>query len=87
MHTILNSKDVYIIDCHLDPFVWFGKKSTRLVRAAAIKLSQELFNMIQRPVWALISRVQEGTEMQVFKSKFLNWDDAIAVNLHAQPKV
>lgn len=80
VHTILNSKNVYILDCHLDLFVWFGKKSTRLVRAAAIKLSQELFNMIQRPPWALISRVQEGTETQVFKTKFLNWDDAIAVD-------
>lgn len=80
VHTLLNSKNVYILDCHLDLFVWFGKKSTRLVRAAAIKLSQELFNMIKRPPYAMISRVQEGTETQVFKSKFLNWDDAIAVD-------
>jgi hypothetical protein len=43
----------------------FGKKSTRLVRAAAVKLSQELFTMIERPEYALVTRVQEGTETQV----------------------
>jgi hypothetical protein len=43
----------------------FGKKSTRLVRAAAVKLSQELFTMIDRPEYALVTRVQEGTETQV----------------------
>jgi len=45
----------------------FGKKSTRLVRAAAVKLSQELFNMIERPDYAMITRLQEGTESQVQK--------------------
>uniref|UniRef100_A0A6M2DKF3 Putative serine/threonine phosphatase 2c n=1 Tax=Xenopsylla cheopis TaxID=163159 RepID=A0A6M2DKF3_XENCH len=79
-HTVLNSKNVYILDCHLDLFVWFGKKSTRLVRAAALKLSQELFNMIDRPPYALVTRVQEGTENQIFKSKFTGWDEVIAVD-------
>lgn len=80
VHTLLNSKNVYILDCYLDLFVWFGKKSTRLVRAAAIKLSQELFTMINRPDYAIQEMIQEGNETQVFKSKFLNWDDAIAVD-------
>lgn len=80
IHTLLNSKNVYILDCYLDLFVWFGKKSTRLVRAAAVKLSQELFNMINRPEFSMITRIQEGNETQVFKTKFLNWDDAIAVD-------
>lgn len=31
VHTLLNSKNVYLLDCHSDLFVWFGKKSTRLV--------------------------------------------------------
>lgn len=45
----------------------FGKKSTRLVRAAAVKLSQELFNMIERPEYAMVTRLQEGTESQVYE--------------------
>ncbi|GLV41932.1 flightless I [Carabus blaptoides fortunei] len=79
-HTLLNNRNVYILDCYLDVFVWFGKKSTRLVRAAAVKLSQELFNMIDRPDYALVTRVQEGTETQIFKSKFIGWDEVIAVD-------
>lgn len=80
VHTLLNSKNVYILDCYLDLFVWFGKKSTRLVRAAAVKLSQELFNMIDRPDIASVTRVQEGTETQIFKSKFIGWEEIIAVD-------
>lgn len=80
VHTLLNSKNVYILDCYLDLFVWFGKKSTRLVRAAAVKLCQELFNMIDRPDIATVTRVQEGTESQIFKTKFLGWEEIIAVD-------
>ena len=58
----------------------FGKKSTRLVRAAAVKLSQELFNMIKRPDYALVTRLQEGNETQIFKSLFTGWDEVIAVD-------
>ncbi|PSN45747.1 Protein flightless-1 [Blattella germanica] len=80
VNTLLNNRNVYILDCYLDVFVWFGKKSTRLVRAAAVKLSQELFTMIDRPEYALVTRVQEGTESQMFKSKFSGWDEVIAVD-------
>lgn len=80
VHTLLNSKNVYLLDCGPDLFVWFGKKSTRLVRAAAIKLSQELFAMIKRPPFSTITRIQEGTETQVFKTKFSGWDEVIAVD-------
>jgi len=77
---LLNTKNVYILDCYSDVFVWVGKKSTRLVRAAALKLSSELFSMLIRPDFAMIHRVSEGTETQVFKSKFFGWDDVIAVD-------
>lgn len=36
-----------------------------MVNAAAVKLSEELFNMIDRPDYALVTRVREGTENQV----------------------
>lgn len=79
-NTLLCNRNVYILDCYPDVYVWFGKKSTRLVRAAAVKLSHELFSMITRPKYALVSRVQEGTETQIFKSKFSGWDEVIAVD-------
>ncbi|CAG9834779.1 unnamed protein product [Diabrotica balteata] len=80
VNTALISKNVYILDCYLDVFVWIGKKSTRLVNAAAVKLSEELFNMIDRPEYARVTRVREGTESQIFKSKFIGWDEVIAVD-------
>ena len=67
----LDTKNVFILDCFSDVFVWVGKKSTRLVRAAALKLSSELFSMLIRPDFSMIHRVSEGTESMVFKSKFV----------------
>ncbi|XP_073956996.1 FLII actin remodeling protein [Choristoneura fumiferana] len=77
---VLATRNVYILDTHVDVFVWFGKKSSRLVRAAAVKLAQELFNMVSRPDYALVTRLQEGTETQVFKTYFLGWEEVIAVD-------
>merc|ERR1719431_621939 len=77
---LLDTKSVFILDCYTDLFVWVGKKSTRLVRAAALKLSTELFAMLIRPEFSMIHRVSEGTETQVFKSKFIGWDDVIGVD-------
>lgn len=79
-HSLLNSKNVYILDSSTDLYVWFGKKSTRLVRAAAVKLSQELFAMIERPDYALTMRIQEGNEHQIFKIRFVGWEEIIAVD-------
>lgn len=50
------------------------------MNAAAVKLSEELFDMIDRPEHALVTRVREGTEPQVFKCKFAGWDEVIAVD-------
>ncbi|KAH7943533.1 hypothetical protein HPB52_009189 [Rhipicephalus sanguineus] len=80
VQSLLDTKNVYILDCNSDLFVWLGKRSTRLVRAAALKLCQELLCMIHRPSHAIVNRCQEGTESMVFKSKFVGWDDVIAVD-------
>ncbi|XP_074600269.1 FLII actin remodeling protein [Brevipalpus obovatus] len=78
--SLLETKNVYILDCSTDLFVWLGRKAARLVKAAAIKLVQELYDMIKRPDLALITRCLQGNEPQVFKSKFNAWDDVIAVD-------
>lgn len=77
---LLDTRNVYILDCYSDVFVWIGRKSTRLVRTAALKLSASLEHMIKRPNVALVTSILEGTEPQVFKSKFNGWDDLIAVD-------
>ncbi len=78
--SLLDTKSVYILDCFTDIFVWIGRKSTRLVRTAALKLSASLQEMVVRPAFALVISTLEGSESQVFKSKFEGWDDLIAVD-------
>ena len=77
---LLDTKSVYILDCFSDIFVWIGRKSTRLVRTAALKLSSSLEAMINRPPYTLVTSTLEGTENQIFKSKFEGWDDLIPVD-------
>ncbi|KFP04784.1 Protein flightless-1, partial [Calypte anna] len=80
LQSLLDTKSVYILDCWSDVFIWIGRKSPRLVRAAALKLSQELCSMLHRPKHAMVTRNLEGTACQVFKSKFKNWDDVLRVD-------
>uniref|UniRef100_A0AAX7UNZ4 Gelsolin-like domain-containing protein n=1 Tax=Astatotilapia calliptera TaxID=8154 RepID=A0AAX7UNZ4_ASTCA len=80
LQSLLDTKCVYILDCWSDVFIWIGRKSPRLVRAAALKLGQELCSMLHRPKHACVTRNLEGTECQVFKSKFKNWDDVLKVD-------
>uniref|UniRef100_A0A8B9RJ47 FLII actin remodeling protein n=1 Tax=Astyanax mexicanus TaxID=7994 RepID=A0A8B9RJ47_ASTMX len=62
---LLDTKGVYILDCWSEVFIWIGRKSPRLVRAAALKLGQELCGMLHRPKHAVVIRNLEGTECQV----------------------
>ncbi|XP_029432030.1 protein flightless-1 homolog isoform X2 [Rhinatrema bivittatum] len=80
LQSLLDTTCVYILDCSSDVFIWIGRKSSRLVRAAALKLGQELCGMLHRPKHAAVIRNLEGTECQVFKSKFKNWDDVLKVD-------
>ncbi|CAL8265181.1 protein flightless-1 homolog [Gadus morhua] len=80
LQSLLDTKGVYILDCWSDVFIWIGRKSPRLVRAAALKLGQEICSMLHRPKHALVTRNLEGTECQVYKSKFKNWDDVLKVD-------
>lgn len=57
-----------------------GRRSSRLARNAALKLAQELFSMLRRPEFATITSCLQGTESQLLKTKFRDWDDVIAVD-------
>lgn len=65
LQSLLDTKGVYILDCWSEVFIWIGRKSPRLVRAAALKLGQELCSMLHRPKHAVVLRNLEGTECQV----------------------
>ena len=59
-HKLLESNGVYLIDCLGEVFIWIGKQSTRLVRAAALKLAHELTALINRPTFAVVTKISEG---------------------------
>ncbi|XP_034449276.1 protein flightless-1 homolog [Hippoglossus hippoglossus] len=80
VQSLLDTKGVYILDCWSDVFIWIGRKSPRLVRAAALKLGQEICSMLHRPKHVCVTRNLEGNECQVYKSKFKNWDDVLKVD-------
>lgn len=50
------------------------------MKAAALKLGQEMFTVLQRPSYSQLHRCLEGTESQLLKTKFDGWDDVIAVD-------
>jgi len=87
VNTLLETKGVYILDCYTDVFIWIGRKSTRLVRAAALKLAQEIRTILKRPEYAMVTRCLEGTEPQTLKIKFKGWDDVIPRGLHSNIRV
>lgn len=70
VQSLLDTKCVYILDCWSDVFIWIGRKSPRLVRAAALKLGQEICSMLHRPKHACVTRNLEGTECQVIPHHF-----------------
>lgn len=59
-HKLLETTGVYVIDCLGEVFIWIGKQSTRLVRAAALKLAHELTALIVRPSFAVVTKISEG---------------------------
>lgn len=85
--SMLLSEKVYILDDYTDVVIWLGRRSSRLVRAAAARVAYELQRILPRPPHFLLSTVTEGTEPLVFKSKFSGWDDMIAPDYRARDVV
>ena len=57
--SLLESTGVYILDDFADIWVWTGRRSSRLVRAAAQKMCVNLKNMLPRPEYAVSLRITE----------------------------
>eukprot|EP00730_Choanoeca_flexa_P008415 TRINITY_DN12484_c2_g11_i1.p1 TRINITY_DN12484_c2_g11~~TRINITY_DN12484_c2_g11_i1.p1 ORF type:complete len:1280 (+),score=420.25 TRINITY_DN12484_c2_g11_i1:527-3841(+) len=76
--SLLSTDNVYIVDDFTDVYVWYGRKSSTLMRAAASRVARALVKAMPRPEHVRISLVKEGVESIVFKSKFADWNDLIA---------
>ena len=56
---MLDTRGVYIVDAYSDLYIWSGQKSSRLVRAAAMRVATELQAILPRPAHSHVSRVVE----------------------------
>ncbi|ELR12318.1 gelsolin repeatcontaining protein [Acanthamoeba castellanii str. Neff] len=72
---MLESTFTYILDCETEIFIWVGKKSDWESKASGIMLADDFLTMFERPSWTPMTRMLEGTETVLFKSKFANWVD------------
>ncbi|OAF71434.1 Adseverin [Intoshia linei] len=76
----LKTDRVYVMDTFYTVSVWFGRKSSRLVRSAALKMSNEIMNLIKRPKHAIHLTFMEGKEKYIFRCNFYKWDNIDTVN-------
>ena len=67
---------IHISDCTGQIFVWIGKHSQRLARAAAWKLATEMSKLPGRPdgIDIRVVRELEETESVGFRHQFKGWD-------------
>jgi hypothetical protein len=72
---LLDPNDCFILDCETEIFVWVGKESTEQEKAAAMANAQDFLSSMGRPSWTPITKLGQGCESALFKSKFVkgNW--------------
>ena len=57
---VLETKGVYILDCHSELYVWIGRRCPKLLKSPAMKLCLELKSLMSRPGHAHITKCLEG---------------------------
>jgi len=73
---LLDSEQTYILDCETEIFIWVGKNARWENKASGLMLAEEFLTLFERPAWTPMTRMVEGTETVLFKSKFEGWIDA-----------
>lgn len=69
------SDEIYIYDFWNEFYVWSGQKSNNESKTLAFKQAKILYNLRERPTWALLSKVQEEMEAALFQEKFYDWSN------------
>jgi len=68
--SLLDSKDVFIVDCGSELFVWVGSQASDGERAGALDTANKFLASAKRPAWTQAKRVVDGGEPPSFKAKF-----------------
>ncbi|CAI8611125.1 unnamed protein product [Vicia faba] len=77
---LLDTNKCYIIDCGLEVYVWMGRNTSLDDRKSASGATDELVRSTDRPK-SQITRVIEGFETVMFKSKFESWPQTSNVTM------
>ena len=71
---LLKTEECYILDAGSEIFIWCGKKSNFDKKNNAMLLAEDVLAMVEdRPTWTPLTRISEGNELVLFKSKFVDW--------------
>eukprot|EP01088_Endostelium_zonatum_P015705 TRINITY_DN3976_c0_g1_i1.p1 TRINITY_DN3976_c0_g1~~TRINITY_DN3976_c0_g1_i1.p1 ORF type:complete len:958 (+),score=190.54 TRINITY_DN3976_c0_g1_i1:318-2876(+) len=71
---ILKTDECYILDASSEIFIWCGKNSNFDKKNNAMLLAEDTLAMVpDRPSWTPLTRISEGNELVLFKSKFVDW--------------
>lgn len=72
---MLDTNDCFILDAGSEIFTWIGKGATKQERKESMVTAQHFLTSQKKPHWTPISRVVEGGEIPLFKSKFQVWKE------------
>jgi len=66
--SLLDSKDVFIVDTGFEVFAWIGKGASVSEKKKSLQYAQEYLTKYNRPAQLPISRILEGGENEVFEA-------------------
>ena len=72
---LLDSNDCFILDAGAEIFAWIGKGATKQERKESMITAQNFLKTQNKPHWTPISRIIDGAETPLFKSKFQVWKE------------
>jgi len=68
--SLLDSKDVFILDTGAEIFAWIGKGASVTEKKKSMQYAQEYLQKYSRPAYLPISRILEGGENETFSASF-----------------
>ena len=69
----LDPDDTFILVCAAEIYAWIGAKASDAERKNAMIKAQGFIPQMNKPNWTPVTRVIDGAEPQLFKSKFSDW--------------
>ena len=75
LRAALDPTDTFVLVCPSEIYAWIGSKASEAERKNAMIKAQAFIRTQNKPNWTPVTRVVQGAEPQLFKSKFADWND------------